>query len=421
MKRPLRILLINNFHYIRGGDCRYTFDLAHLLREHGHKVVHFSMHHPQNDPYEYDRYFVSFIDYDAIKSSKHPQDMARVVARSFWSREAQEKLEALLRVFRPDVAHCQNILHHLTPSVIATLRKHAIPVVHTLHDYNLICPDIYCLQHGKICEECFGGRYWRCVLHRCKKGSLGASILAVAQRYVHDAIGAFEGLDRFIAPSMFLMRKFQEAGFRYSDRIVQIPLFIEDLEGTMYKDKKKEIGGALFVGRLSSQKGIPTLLKAARLIPDISITLAGQGELYSYVQEAIGRDGLSNVHLVGHQPREVIFDLQRRSRCFVLPSECYENLPVAVMEAKLLGCPPIVSGGTAMEEMVEDGVTGLIFKMGDPQSLAGQIRRLCSNGDLAARMGVEARRRALEEYAPERHYERIMEVYTQVIGDTDDS
>jgi glycosyltransferase involved in cell wall biosynthesis len=372
-------LIINNFHYIRGGDCSYTFDLAHLLQENGHEVVHFSMHHPQNEPYEYDRYFVSFIDYDAIKSSKSPKNMVQVVARSLWSKEAQNKLEELLQVFRPDVAHCQNILHYLTPSLIATLRRHGIPLVHTLHDYNLICPDIYLLRHGKICEECFNRRYWRGVLHRCKKGLFRASTLGVAQRYIHDAIGAFEGVKRFIAPSKFLMQKFEESRFRYSNRIVHIPLFIEDVAGPEFEHSKREREGALFVGALSSHKGVMTLLNAARLIPDIPITLVGQGELYDDLKDTIRRDRLSNVQLMGYQSRNTIYDLMSRSLCFVLPSECYENLPITIMEAALLACPAVVSSGTAMECMIADGVTGLVFKRGDADLLAKKIKLVCSH------------------------------------------
>lgn len=413
----MNVLLLNNFHYIRGGDCRYTFDLAHLLQERGHKVVHFSMHHPKNEPYEYDRYFVSFIDYDAIKSSKKPRDVVRVIKRSFWSKEAQEKLEALLAVFRPDIAHCQNILHHLTPSVVATLREHDIPVVLTLHDYNLICPDIYCLRDGEICEECFGQRYWRCVLHRCKKGRLGASILAAAQRYVHDVVGAFEGVNKFIAPSQFLMRKFQEAGFQYVDRVCHIPLPLDPstVRSGNADSETQRASGAFFAGRLIEEKGVLTLLGAAKLIPDISVTIAGRGELHSQLNEMVQSDNLSNIRLIGYQPREEIFRWLRRSRCFVLPSEWYENLPIAIIEAQISGCPPIVSSGTAMEGMVQDGVTGLVFEMGSAMSLAKQIRRLCSDGGLAERMGIAAYEYALEEYAPERHYKQIMEVYNRVM------
>ncbi len=258
----LKVLMINNFHYLRGGDCRYTYDLASVLEEHGHDVAHFAMHHPQNEPCEYSNFFINHIDYDQLSRQKTLKNTIRVLKTSFWNLESQRKLAALLDEFKPDIAHLQNILHHITPSIIPILRKNNIPIVHHLHDYNLICPDVYCLNKGQVCEKCFQSRYYQCIINRCKKGSYSASLLAAGQRYFHEVRNAFKGVSRYIAPSEFAKRKFHEAGFFAKEQIVTIPYVVRSETVEPDWDFRKATG-AVFAGRLITEKGLITLLRAA--------------------------------------------------------------------------------------------------------------------------------------------------------------
>lgn len=410
----MRILLVSSFHYLRGGDCRYNFDLARLLEERGHEVVHFSMNHPKNEPYAYDRFFISHIDY--AKSNKHRnlRSAYRVLTTSFWNREAQTNLAALLREFKPDVAHLQNILHHITPSIIPVLRKHRIPIIHHLHDYNLICPDTYLLRDGKICEECFGKRYYRCVLNRCKKGSPAASVLAAAQRYLHEAIGAFRDVSHFVAPSAFTKRKYIEAGFAYADRVVHIPYFV-DCEHILPDWGFEQTRGVVFAGRLIAQKGVWTLLKAGALVPEVPITVFGDGELRSVLEEEIARRHLTNIHLVGWRPQSEVLSALRGARALVMTSEWYETTGIPILEAGAIGRAAIVSANTAMTEVVQHETSGLVFPMGDADGLAACIRQICSDVSLAERLGRGACSRVEAVYEAEGHYGQIMQIYEQAI------
>ena len=410
----MHVLLINNFHYLRGGDCRYTFDLAHLLEKHGHEVVHFSMHHPKNKPYAYDRFFISHIDYAELSKQRSLQAAYRVLTTVFWNREAQRNLAALLREFKPDIAHLQNILHHITPSVIPVLREHGIPMIHHLHDYNMICPDIYLLRDGKICEECFGGRYYRCVLHRCKKGSLAASVVAATQRYFHEAIGAFRDVSYFVAPSAFTRRKFIEAGFAYADRIVHISHFV-DCERIAPDWGFEQTCGVVFAGRLIAEKGVWTLLRAAALVPEVPITVFGDGELRSALEQEVARQRLTNVHLRRWRPQNEVLRALRGARALILPSEWYEGLPMSLLEVGALGRAAIVSNNTAMAEVVQHERSGLVFPRGDAEGLAACIRRIDSDLSLAERLGRGARARMEQVYNAEVHYHQISKLYEQVM------
>jgi glycosyltransferase involved in cell wall biosynthesis len=413
----LKILLVNNFHYLRGGDCRYTFDLARLLEKHGHEVVHFSMHHPKNIRYDYSRFFISHIDYADLNGQRSLRSAYWVLITSFWNREAQKNLAALFQEFRPDVAHLQNILHHITPSVILVLKKQNIPIVHHLHDYNLICPDTYLLRDGKICEECFEKRYYHCVLNRCKKNSLMASALATAQRYLHEAIGAFRDVARFIAPSVFAKKKFMEAGFAYADRLVHIPHIVE-CERIIPDWQFRQTVGVVFAGRLITQKGIWTLLKAGALTPEVPITVFGDGELQSALEEKIARQRLANIRLMGWKSQHEVLKALQGARALVMPSEWYETAGISILEAGAVGRAAIVSSNTAMTEVVQHEKNGLVFPMGDAERLAECIRRVGSDASLAETLGREARIRMEQVYDAKVHYRQISKLYVQVIEES---
>jgi glycosyltransferase involved in cell wall biosynthesis len=412
---PLKVLMINNFHYLRGGDCRYTFDLASILEEHGHDVVHFAMHHPQNKPSEYSNYFVNHINYDQLSRQKNLKNALRVFKTSFWNLESQRKLSALLDEFKPDIAHLQNILHHITPSIIPILRKSNIPIVHHLHDYNLICPDVYLLNKGQICEKCFQSRYYRCAINRCKKDSFSASLLAAAQRYYHEIINAFRGVSCYISPSEFAMCKFHEADFFAKKLIVAVPHFVRCETFEPNRDFGKKVG-AVFAGRLIAEKGLITLLKAAEMISDIPITLYGEGPLKSEIKKYVNEKGLSNIRMMGWCPQKDLFDAFRRARCVVMPSEWYETAGLSVFEAAAVGTAAVVSNNTAMAEFVEDGRNGLVFEMRNAESLAECIRKSCSNSDVSNSMGQRAIEHVKRVYTADVHYKRIMDIYQKVIS-----
>ena len=254
----MRILFANTRHYIHGGDSSYTFGLAAALRESGHSVAFLAMADERNVPDENSDLFVSHIDFRALNAHKSLRSGFSVLRRCIFSKEAAAKCEALIRRFRPDVLHCQNIHAHLTPSVVLVARRFGIPVVWTMHDYKVMCPNSHFRLDttGALCEACRPGRYWPAARTRCKKGSLLASTLAAVEAYGHWLRRVREKVDCFIAPSGFLADRLLAHGWP-PERVRHVPNFIDPPAREPAAGDGRHF---LFVGKLEPLKGIDTLL-----------------------------------------------------------------------------------------------------------------------------------------------------------------
>lgn len=410
----MRILLINNFFYMRGGDCKYTFDLADLLERKGHEVAFFSMQHSRNFPSPYEKYFISNVDYSSLNKRRGIDSIRTVLSTSFWNRESQHKLAELLKVFKPDVAHIQNILHHITPSILPVLAKNKIPIIAHLHDYNLICPDIYLVRDGKICEKCFNGNYFYGFLHACKKKSMPASFLAASQRYFHDLLNVYNSVSHFICPTQFTQKIFRRANFRYMDKLIYLPHIVQTNNSylSISDSEKKTI---VYAGRLIRQKGVWTLIRAAQLIPDIPIRIYGDGELLHELVDFCEENKIENVKFMGWVTQEVMQGVFLKAAALVFPSEWYEITGLSILEAAAAGTPAIVSDNSAMAEVVINDKTGKVFKMGDPVSLANCIRFIINDASAARQMGLLAREQLLGVHDPETHYLKLMHIYQKSI------
>ena len=221
----MKILQINKFYYRRRGAETYMLDLIDLLEAHGHTVGVFSMEHPDTLESPFRQHFVSHVEFSHL-SNLSISDKLKAVGRVIWNREAQRKLDALLYEFKPDIAHIHNIYHQISPSILTILKKHNIPVVHTLHDYKLLAPNYNLLANGEIDESSKGGRYYNVVRNRAIKGSLAASLLGMSEMYIHKAMQVYEkNVDCFISPSQFLKGLLDDWGVQ-AKRVEVIPNFM---------------------------------------------------------------------------------------------------------------------------------------------------------------------------------------------------
>ena len=403
-----KILIINNFYYNRGGDCTYMFSLKNLLEKKGHKITIFSMHHPQNFASESSRYFVNYINYDEELKKMSISSGMKVLRRTVYSREAIKNIRALIKNEKPDIAHIQNIHHHVTPSIFHVLKKYGVPIVWTLHDYSLICPNTSFLAHGKICEKCRKMKYYWPVITRCKKNSFGASLMAAVETITHRILGLTNLVDVLIAPSEFLCGKFVEYGFN-KKQLVTLKYFTEIRP---YMEEKVTGDYYLFVGRISEEKGVKTLIDAAVKINSGKLKIAGDGPLLEEMKQyAASRDHNNVIEFLGHKSRDEVTELYNKCKFLVVPSEWYETSGLIIFEAFSFGKPVIASNIGGITELVKDGVRGLFFRMGDSDDLAVKIQYLLDNPDLVSVMGKNARIFAEQELGPKIHYEKIMEVY----------
>jgi glycosyltransferase involved in cell wall biosynthesis len=406
----LRICLVNTFHYLRGGDSTCTFDLARLLTDHGDSVAHFAMKHPANIRSEFEQYFVNHIDYAALRASRNPASRIKGLVKSLYSFEARRKFASLLNATCPDVVHLQNFRRHLTFSIVPQARKRGIPVVQTAHDCEAFCPNSLLFARGRVCEACKGGHFYKALLLKCKDDALVGSLAVALEGYFVRIRHYYRLIDRVIAPSEFLKRKMVENGFA-PEKVVVVNNFVFADD---FRPANTSGDYVVYSGRLSPEKGLATLIDAARSIPRTKVLVVGEGPSLGELKALKEQLGASNVQFMGRLERHQLIALVAESKFVVLPSICAENYPYALLEAFAVAKPAIGSRLGGIPEMITDGVTGFLADPGDPQALGEKMAYLDAHPDLAREMGVAARRRVEEELGPEVHYGKMKQVYREV-------
>lgn len=418
----MRILLVNKFHWRKGGSETYHFAVADALAALGHEVAFFAMESEENFACDQSGYFVSESDYSGKTSlGKKLRDAASLV----YSFEARRKFESLLQDFRPDVVHLNLVHRQLTLSILDAPSIHGVPVVYTAHDYIPVCPNCTMLDgQGGVCDDCLGGRFRHCVSKRCVKGSRAKSILASAEARFLAWHGSYRKIDRIIAPSDFLRGKMLEGGFPPS-QVVTMRNFVDDglispAESPDETDKGRPY--ILFFGRLSKEKGIGTLVEAfacaCESLPGWRLVIAGDGPERGAISAAVSALDLGDcVELVGFKQGDELRRLVTRATLTATPSECLENAPFAVLEALCAGTPAIGSRIGGIPELVREGETGFLAEPGDAASLAeAMVRGAQLAKDGAAYRAMQNRCRAFvsENCSQGDYMRRLVELYEQL-------
>jgi glycosyltransferase involved in cell wall biosynthesis len=389
----MRVLIVHNAYQQAGGEDAVVSAEKDLLLRAGNEVNEYLRHNHE------------------IKSGGTCSNIT-LGFRTVWSSRARNELHWLLKKCEPDVVHFHNTFPLISPAAYYACRELGVPVVHTLHNYRLFCAAGAFFRDGQVCEDCLTKNRWQAVRHACYRQSRGASATVVAMLSFHHRYGTWNKLvDRYIALSEFSRAKFVEAGLP-AEKIVVKPNFI-------FPDPKagaESRAYAVFIGRLSEEKGLRTLLQAwGRVNPRYALRVIGDGPLFNDLQSEISRSSLSNVHLYGRLPREVSLEVLQGAKVLILPSNCYENFPMAIAEAYACGTPVIASRLGAMQEIVHDGRTGLHFVPGDAGDLAKKAEWAWAHSDEMLEMGRNARMEYEANYTPERNYKILMEVYQQAM------
>jgi glycosyltransferase involved in cell wall biosynthesis len=416
----MRVLQVNKFFYGKGGTERYFFSVSRALERRGHAVVHFSMRHPDNLASPYSDYFVSPREYSnrGGKFDDIPAGLSFIR-----SREAARNIARLVEKTRPDVAHLHNIYHQITPSILPVLRGAGIPVVMTLHDHKLICPNYSLFDGNGYCYRCRGGRFHRAAATRCNEGSFARSFLLSIEAYWQRLTRVYDGVRFFISPSRYLRDMFVAEGYS-PDRVVYLPPFVAGEEAAADGG-----GGAvsaavsgdlpdrfiLYFGRLGSEKGLFTLLDAVSCLEQVPLVVCGDGPLRESLQVHAAKAAPGRVRFSGHLGASDLEAVIRRAAAVVLPSIAAENAPYTVLEAMAAGVPVIVSKAGGLPELAEAG-GGLVFSAGSAGELAERIREVWANPELAKEMGGKGRRFVSEELREDRHIARLESVYGKAVG-----
>lgn len=398
------LLAVNNYYYLRGGAEVIFFAHNRLFNEMGWQVVPFAMKHKNNLGTPWNRYFVDDIEYG---SSYGLWEKIRRAPKAIYSIEARHKLSKLLEEVEPSICHVHNIYHHISPSVLSLVHSRGFPVVMTLHDLKIACPAYNMLARDGVCERCKGGRIYNVLLQRCIKDSVPLSALVFAEAVIHGALDTYEKyVDRFIVPSRFYIDKFTEWGWS-RDRFVHIPNFIEL---SSYVPSYKPGRPFVFLGRLSREKGLTTLIKATAQA-NVLLRIIGTGpeeEKLRALVEVLG----AKVEFSGYLSGDALHKAVRAARAIVLPSEWYENAPVAVIEAYALGKPVIGADIGGIPELIQEGETGFKYRSGSIEDLAEVLSRAaCMSDDQLYMMGRNARALVEAEYSQANYRNRVLNLY----------
>jgi len=382
----LRVWVVHNAYQQRGGEDSVMEAEVSLLKAQGHEVATWVRHN------------------DDVRGMSR----ASLAAQTLWSTDTTAKVDAFVREFRPDVIHVHNTLPLVSPAVFWAAHRAGVPIVQTLHNFRMMCPQGTFLRDGQVCEDCLGKSVpWPAVVHRCYRESAVQSGAVSAMLVLHRGLGTFQRkVTRFIALNQFCRDKFIEGGLP-ADRIDIKPNFVTSEAAPVTHSRS----GGLYVGRLSVEKGVQTLIDAMQLHPGHGLQIVGTGPLLEDVQRAAGSA------CVGGLPLAEVMGRLRHAAFLVLPSLWYECFPRVLVEAFSCGVPVIASRLGSLAEVIDDGRTGLLFEPGRADQLAERIRWAQANPDAMAAMGRAAHAEYEAKYSPQHNHDQLVAIYRRAMAD----
>ncbi len=393
--------MTNKFFFRKGGAEIVMFQERDYLLRSGVEVIDFSMQDERNCESDYESHFVSRKDYESRNLSKIGPALSLI-----HSREAVSKIAALIDKTRPDLMHCHNVYHQITPSIIRVAKSRGIPVVLTLHDFKPMCPVYVRLRAGRPCSLCLDGDFHQVLVNRCAGGAIGASALLYAEAVTQRWLGSYEKVDRFLAPSRFMR---DAALHRFGSE--QVVLLYNGVDSGEVEVSTRDEGYVLYLGRISREKGVETLLQAHETAGTWDLVVAGTGPLAQGLQMRY-----RNARFVGQLSGQALKATIGGASAIVVPSEWYENCPMSVLEAMAYGKPIVASRIGGIPELVVDGETGVLFEPGDAAELQWQVSRLMGDASLRARMGAAGRIRAERQFSIEVHNANLMDTYRSLVS-----
>ncbi len=408
---PLRILHIDKFASREdgGGAAGYMLDLVSRQRASGHRVEFLATEGITDLETELRRFFPPRRHFNPPPTGSVGKIASS--AQMVWSRAAERSVEAAIAHFRPDIVHCHNIYHHLTPSILRPIQRAGTPIVMTVHDFKLVCPTYRLIDgSGQHCEACVEGSVINVVKRRCQNSSRIQSAVLMVESGIHRQVGAYDPVDVFICPSDYMAGLLRRRGL--GGRVRHVPSGY-DLETIA---PRTEAGsGVVFVGRLSWEKGVDHLIESVALLDGVHLTVCGDGPQRADL-ERLAQDRIpGRVTFHGHLSRaEVLTELRRAAVCAV-PSVWSENQPLTIIEAMACGVPVVSADVPALREMIVPGESGVTVDPTDHRALAAALEQFVIDPGLQRRLAVTARARAERVHDMTRHLDALTDIYAELI------
>lgn len=399
----MKVLIVNKFLYPNGGSETYIFEIGKQLQKMGHEVQYFGMEHEGRIVGNHIESYTSDMDF-------HSGGLQKLLYpfKIIYSKEARKKIRLVLDDFQPDVVHLNNFNFQITPSILYEIRaweKHAdkkISIIYTAHDYQWICPNHMMIipAKGELCFQCQGAKFGRCTKNRCIHNSLIKSFLGTIEAKVYYALKAYDKVDWIICPSHFMEEKLATNPL-LAGKLVTLYNFM-DGEQELSFEKKDYV---LYFGRYSEEKGVRTLLRVCKRLPDIPFVFAGSGPLKEEIRKC------NNITDLGFLRGEELKQRIGEARLSVFPSQWFENCPFSVMESQKYKTPLVASAIGGVPELMQDGVTGELFEAGNEKELEEKIRKLWYNKTLCESYTENCKNIKFDTV--EQYCEKILHYYRQ--------
>jgi glycosyltransferase involved in cell wall biosynthesis len=410
----MKIALVNYRYFISGGPERYLFNIKDILESEGHEVIPFSVKNKRNVPTEFEKYFLESID-DEVYFAHVKKNLKCILlsfCRMFYSFEAKKKFKELLIDTKPDLVYILQYHNKISPSFISVAKKRRIPVVHRISDFQYMCPNaLFYNERNGICEDCLTGKKWNCVKYRCVANSSVYSFIKLAAQKYHALLGITKKIDAFVVPASFTLNKLRQYGVQ-GEKLHHIPTFFnlkKEPETIEYKPF------FLYVGRISKEKGLMTLIKAF-VDTSYQLKIIGfssddyEGYLKNYLQ-----DKKHAIEFLGRMDFVNIVPYLSTCLCTVLPSEWYDNFPNSLLESFAYKKAVIATNIGSLPELVKNDETGLLFDYASVSSLKEKIKYFMDNSSEAKRMGENAYRTLIHNYSPQIHYARLIQLFKSLL------
>lgn len=405
----MRILQINNYHYIKGGADRVYLNTGKLLEDNGHMVFYFSSLNSANLLTDYSKYFIPLNDYRQSDLFGKLKSVKSYINNS----TAYKNLEILIKENKPEIAHLHLYYGGLSSSILRVLKNHNIPIVQTIHDYRLLCPaNAFLDNKNQICEKCKNKFFLQCSLNRCLERNFFYSAILTLEAYTRKfLIDPLDYVDHFIFVSNFSRQKHIEYDKRFLNKS-SLQYNFTFIPGKWSNNRNRDY--FLFFGRLSKEKGLLTLLEAIKNT-SFNIKIAGSGPLQKDVENYLLN--FNNVELLGYKSGNELEQLITDASYIIVPSEWYENNPMTVIEAFAHGRPVIGSDIGGIPEIVNDNKTGFLFKSRSIDDLTRALKCAASLGDTDySNLSDAARYFAEENFSPQSHYSNLMRIYSKILN-----
>lgn len=386
MEKKLNVLMVHNYYKQRGGEDAVVESEVSLLKSYGHHV---------------ETYF------------RHNDEVAGLTKfnlgiQTIWSGQTKKTVSSKILAFKPDVIHVHNTFPLISPSLYWAASNARVPVVQTLHNFRLLCPQAMFLRENKVCEACLGHLPIAAVKYGCYRESRVQTAVLSSMLVGHRVLGTWANkVDRFIALNKFCQDKFVSGGLPKSKFVIK-PNFVEDPHPE-FRDGLVTRHGFLFVGRLSAEKGVATLGKVASILPHIQFDIAGHGDQAELIANK------ANISMLGMLNSDQVKSQMQRAKALIIPSIWYENFPRTLVESFANGLPVIASRIGALADIVQDGKTGLLFDPLDAEDLAEKIRWVELHPREMEQMGKNAREQYEREFSPQENYKQLIKIYEDLI------